>query len=69
MAGYHLALTGVCLISLFVLIRKLLACGFKPMSRITGNFGKSGQTDMEDSGKKSALDRVRDWVFPKIPMV
>ena len=69
MAGHHLALTGVCLISLFVLIRKLLSRGFKPRSRITGNFGKNGRTDMEDTGKKSPLDRVRDWVFPKIPMV
>ena len=68
MANYHLALNVVYFVSLVVLIRKLLGIRFNSISRLMTYRGNEHAT-RTDAGKKSLLERIRDWAFPKIPMV
>ena len=65
---YFIALNAIYFVCLAVVLRKLFGNRYNLVSPQTVSC-KRAQTKRTDPAKKSLLERIRDWTFPKIPMV
>ena len=69
LSGYRIALYMVIVVTVVLVARKWLGNQIRPTPLLIDRWGRKRDIKSQKARRKSLLERLRDRVFPKIPMV
>jgi hypothetical protein len=69
LSGYQIALTLTLLAALVVLIRRFLEKRIPPSPSLLVRNGEKTEKKPANCRKSPPMERLRQWVFPNLPMV